>query len=190
MNESPIDFFDDQLISGDDLPEDRNERLLVLVDRMIAKKAEVDDLSVKFAEAQEEYKYLEREAIPQLMEELGQEQIKMTDGRGVKIQQKYNASVRNEDKPTFYQWLKENDADGIIKTKLQVEFDRDEIEEAQAAAALLVEEGYLPDLNQSIHAQTLTSFAKERLENGEDIPTCLNVYPYKVTKITLPKSKK
>jgi hypothetical protein len=132
-----------------------------------------------------------RKLIPGIMEELGLAEFKLTDGASIKIKESINASISAENKPAAYAWLTEHKYDGIIKTKVVSEFGRGDLEHAKEALALLQEQGYSANMDQSIHAMTLKAFVKERLEAGDSIPLdTFGVFEFKEAKITLPKKRK
>jgi hypothetical protein len=128
--------------------------------------------------------------MPNMMDELGMKEFKMIDGRTISIDPKVNASIKEENRPAAYKWLEEKDFDGIIKTKVIAEFGKGDIETARKALDTLHDAGYGATMDRSIHAMTLTSFVKERLGAGDELPPCFSVFEFKEAKIKKPKASK
>ena len=181
-----IDFFEEEMAPS----EDNMTRLNSMVQKAGDLKAKADDLSVELAEVEEELKGLLRQSIPDLLMEMGLSKVATEDGKSVAVEGKVKASIKNENKPAAFAWLRENDFDGIIKSKLQLEFGKGEQAEAAEAVAALDEIGITAGLEDSVHPATLTSFVKERLEAGEAVPESFTYFEYKEAKISVPKAKK
>lgn len=189
LDSVPIDFFEDL---GADVPVSENtiERLTGLANAAQSLQELIDKLVIELAEEQEKLISIVRVQMPNIMEELGMSEFKMTDGRVISIDPKINASIKEQDRPDAFRWMEEKGYDGIIKTKVGAEFGKGEIEDARKALDALQKAGYLASIDRSVHPATLKSFVKERLEAGEVLPPSIGVFEFKEAKIKSPKKKK
>lgn len=189
LSEVPIDFFADQ---NDDVQVSENtiERLTGLANAATDLRAKIDEMTFALAEEQEALLKIIRVQIPNIMAELGMKEFKMEDGRSVSVDPKLNVSIPEQHRPTAFRWLEEHNFDGIIKTKVQAEFGKGEIEDARKARDALADAGYSASLDRSIHPATLKSFVKERLGEGETLPDAFSIFEYNEAAIKSPKGKK
>jgi hypothetical protein len=67
------------------------------------------------------------------------------------------------------QWLEKHEGGDLIKTEITISFNREEHTKAKQLAERLRKAGYTPELESSVHASTLKSFAMERLRSGAEI---------------------
>lgn len=184
----PLDVF---AVEGEMAPgEDKMERLQKLVDEIEDVKSDVDYHAEELAKAEERIKTITRTEIPEIMAEIGMTAVKTESGLLVEVNPKVNCTIKNENKPKAFDWLRENDFGGLIKSKLAVEFGKGEENEAQEALHALEDLGLTCGLEDSIHPATLKSWAQERLEAGDTIPDPFSVFEYKEAKISSPKAKK
>jgi hypothetical protein len=98
-------------------------------------------------------------------------EFKLEDGSQVTIKPTYGASIKVEDRPQAYEWLRENGYDDIIKNTVTCAFGRGEDDNASAFTALAEKEGFIPTQKEEIHTSTLRAFIKERVENGDEFPS-------------------
>ncbi|QJB22102.1 hypothetical protein XccvBFoX7_gp44c [Xanthomonas phage FoX7] len=188
---SDIDYFSDAP-SEEEAPPATLERLTALA--VEAKELE-EDISQKLVALEElgsKLTKIKRDLIPSVMEELAMQSFILADGSKIEIKNVINASISEVNKAPAYNWLEENDFDGIIKTKVSAEFGRGEMVNAKAALAAMEAAGFGGSLDRSVHNATLKAFVKEQLEKGEvSIPLDLfGVFEFKEAKITLPKKPK
>ena len=111
------------------------------------------------------------EDLPSMLQEIGLSEFKLEDGSQVTIKPTYGASIKVEDRPQAYEWLRENGYDDIIKNTVTCAFGRGEDDNASAFAALAEKEGFIPSQKEEIHTSTLRAFIKERVENGDEFPS-------------------
>lgn len=166
-------------------------RIAALSQLLIDQSTECEALEARLADAKAAKLRTEREDLPELLREHGLEQVKLQNGGVVSIKDEVTASIPAARRGEAYRWLTERGYDGIIKTELAVLFGRDEAAEATRMAEEIAATYHRPAVcEQTIHAQTLKSFVKERIAAGEPIPFDLfGVHPYSVAKVVLPKAK-
>lgn len=104
-----------------------------------------------------------------------------------------------EKKKLAIDWLEKEGADGLIKTQVQLSFGRGDRKEALKVMKRLEKSGFDPQLVDSVHVQTLWSFARERIAEGKPlnadvlglrIGQVVKLRPIKATATTLRRAKK
>jgi len=117
------------------------------------------------------------EDLPTMLAELGLTSFKLEDGSSISVKQTYGASIKVENRPAAFNWLRDNGYDDIIKNQITCVFGRGEDDKANSFKETAEKEGYLPQQKTEVHPQTLRAFVKERVENGEEFPMdLLGVY--------------
>jgi hypothetical protein len=127
---------------------------------------------------------LKTQRVPDLMAEMMMDEI-VWNGWKVKISDFVSGSLPSdpERRAKAIQWLEENEAGGLIKTEVKVEFGKSQHNEALSVAAELERDGFAPKVDSGVHASTLQAFARERIKNGEAIDTeLLGLYTGKIAK--------
>jgi hypothetical protein len=141
---------------------DKATRISKLAEQLTAAKAEVKDCETKLADAKAKVTRLEREDLPELMRELRMKSFEFEDGGKVRVDDDLECGITEENKPAAYEWIKKRGDEGIIKTVLSIEFDRDEYQAAIALAAQIRKLTNKPvEVKESIHHMTLKSYIKE-----------------------------
>jgi hypothetical protein len=202
--QQPDGFDDAPLISDADIfgdgdapdmtPEEQGrslEKLVELAFELKRKDSEVVAATEALATVKGEADKLRGITIPNLMERLKMQSFKLEDGSTIDVKKDIKVSLSEERKPAGLAWVREQGHGGIIKTSVELSFGKGEEAKAKEAEALLREKGFIPVVGEGIHAQTLKSFVKERMEAGDNIPLAtFGVFEFKEAKITLPKTKK
>lgn len=136
----------------------------------------------------ERIRILKEESIPAEMQELGVESVTLSTGEKVSISQEVYASIPVANKHEAFSWLTENGFGGLIKTSVEAQFDRGEMDRANEIMNMLQQEGVGATLSQNVHSQTLKAFIKERLATDEPFPLDLfGARPVFTTKIKAAK---
>tara|TARA_R110000824_G_scaffold15883_3_gene66569 strand:+ start:10459 stop:11028 length:570 start_codon:yes stop_codon:yes gene_type:complete len=128
--------------------------------------------------------------LPDLMAEIQSDHF-THEGWEVKLSDFVSGSLPKdpEKRKLAMDWLEANEAEGLIKTDVKLTFGRSQHNEAVSVAEGLIEEGHAVDVQSGVHAQTLQSFAREKIRNGEDIDCeLLGLYTGKVVKAKKVKS--
>lgn len=138
--------------------------------------------------AKEEKKKMEelaQIAIPDLMEELGVESVKVS-GMVVEVVPKVRARISDATREGAAAWLRENNLDKLLKNEFSLKLNTGEEAQAQLLREKL-EELNLPYKNKlNVAPQTLGKFIRERDAEGEPVPDDLfNIYRYKEAKIKI-----
>lgn len=134
--------------------------------------------------------------IPELLSELQMDMIPIklpkegkTDPRTFDIVDVVAGSLpKDEEKRSrALHLLKEYGGENLLKTSVELKFGKSEAEQAAEVVELLKEFGIEPSVAETVHPQTLASFVRERLRNGEKVDAeALGVYVGKTIKIKEP----
>ncbi len=167
-------------------------RLTKLAQSLLDAQDVVVDLTAELADAVEVARHIEQEALPELMKEFGLTEITLESGAKVSILADVQCSISEDRRGVAHAWLRKNGFEGLIKSALNVAFDRSELENAEEAAFMLsILTGQEIVLKETIHPQTLKSFVKERMEAGKPPPSePFGLHPFNRAKVTLPKAPK
>tara|TARA_E500000305_G_scaffold111360_2_gene123010 strand:+ start:4085 stop:4690 length:606 start_codon:yes stop_codon:yes gene_type:complete len=126
---------------------------------------------------------LSTEQLPQLMDEMGMEEIKV-DGVKVTKGVVIHASIPPDKKDEAFAWLREEGHDDIIKNDVSLSFSRGEDNLAGDVVGMLREKGFDPQTKTHVHPSTLKKFVKDSLEVGRAIDLdLLGAYTLNVAKI-------
>jgi hypothetical protein len=136
----------------------------------IRAEARVEELELQLKAAKGELLHLRRMVIPELMVTIGSDDFTL-DGTRFRNQLMVEGSLPKEPvaRKSAIDWLVANEADGIIKTEIVLEFPRSEHSVAKEVYEKLRDDGQSPLLSETVHAQTLMAFARERLKNGQPL---------------------
>lgn len=117
----------------------------------------------------EELKKISEYDLPNAMSEAGMSEFKLLDGSKISIKRVYAASVKVADRENAFAWMRERGHDSLIKTEVNVPLGKGAHEAAEAIMAKLREQfpDYAPQLDESVHWQTLRAFVKEQVEAEE-----------------------
>lgn len=166
---------------------------LVTVEQLIAEQVRLEDLLERLEEKRKEtqalYDNIRDRQLPDALLEANIVKFETKDGLKVKVEKMYLANVNKENAPKFYDWLDEHGHSGIIESNVTLAFGKGGRHEAKSAAEQLESEGFKPQLNEAIHWATLRAFAREQIEEGNDLPPELSVHQVDRAKITRPKEK-
>ena len=146
--------------------------------RLSDKVLELKDLEDEVANAEESLKKLKEKArqvssieIPAMMDEMQITKLKLKDGESVEIKKVYGASIPKDQQEAAFQWLRNNGLGDVIKNDITVTFGRGEDNKAAAYANLAKGQGFEPVQKIGVNPMTLKALVRERLENGQDVPT-------------------
>lgn len=152
---------------------------------LIAAEELVTQLEDDLKAAKKQKQFLATSKLPDLMAEIQSDHFSHA-GFDIKVSDFVSGSIpKAEDRNKLaIKWLEDNEGAGIIKTEVSLIFGRSQHNEAADLAGQLLSDGYTPDLKSSVHAGTLCKFAREKLENGEEIDTdVLGLYVGRVAKV-------
>lgn len=146
-------------------------RIAELARLMVEQQSEVAKAEETLGLAKRNLLRTETEDLPDLMQELGLDEVKLSDGSKVAVLRDAHCGLSEERRPAGLAWLEAHDFGGMIKTALSVRFERGEdglaAEMAQKVAELVDRD---VELARNVHAATLKAFIKEQLALGPASP--------------------
>ena len=113
---------------------------------------------------------LSEEVLPSLFSEVGLTEVKLSDGRKVKVSEYYRAAIKVENRDAAYTWLRNNGFGDLVKNQITCSFGRNEDEKASKLVSDLNEKGYESAQREWVEPSTLRAFVREQYEAGREIP--------------------
>jgi hypothetical protein len=187
---APIDIEADADEEAGTLP---TGKVLIQLDEMVKNVTQLDSqlagLEMQMKALQENKDKLIKTDIPELLKTARLKKLQMEDGTVVEVKSDIYPSVKKEDEPKLYVWLRKNGHGSIIKNIVAVNFG---MKEDQNAAKLIkaIRDLQLTDWEQkeSIHAGTFKAFVREMKENGNKLPPIVSIFENQVAEIKRPKN--
>ena len=158
------------LFSKHTLDNEDLSRLTGFAEAIIKQDAFVKELDEKLKEEKKKLLKMTDEDLPALMTEANSMEFTLLDGSKVTIKPQYGASIKVDNRPAAYEWLREHGHDDIIKNTVSCQFGRGEDDLASSFKAFAEKEGYVPNQTEKIEPMSLRAFVKERVENGDEFP--------------------
>lgn len=160
----------DQGVVGD-VPSDLIKKLSAKLEEAVDLKAIIDQLEADVTAAKRQLHSINTTQIPDMMTEMGIDEITQ-NGWKITIKDFVSGSLPKdpEKKRDALKYLEENEGAELIKTTVNVMFTREERKEAlKLYSKLASEHGQFTKMESSVHPQTLASYARERMRNGEQL---------------------
>lgn len=179
--------------------------VLKLAQEMYNLQRETGQMMVLLKAKEDRLDVLETTLVPEAMSAAGMSEHQLGDsGWSVEVEQIVRASIPSEtaiektDGPErellvnrrteAMKWLRENNADSLIKNKVVAEFGKGQDKAAEDWAEKINKAGYPAQRTESVHPQTLNKFLKEEIEKGKQVPTeTFALFNGKRAKLTPPK---
>lgn len=159
------------------------ERLQQMAELYQRQEEKVAELEGQLKEAKKEFNRTKFEDLPLLMEEVGFSEVRLNDGRRIKLTEDFDASITAATRDRAVQWLVQHGHAGLVKTEVAVRFGRGEHDKAVDVTAQLSGDYDEVEMRETVHPQTLKAWVRERMAEGEAIPMDLfNVRPYTYAK--------
>lgn len=168
-NSSFVDEFDMQ---GADIsaPEDKLAALHEMARQCKEAEDEIEALDNTLSAVKSALQALRTVKMPDLMNQLQMPEF-VFDNYKFKLRDFVSGSFPKdfERRKKAIELLTEYDAAGLIKTEITIPFAKSQHNEALSLFAYLEKEGYPATMNENVHTQTYQAFARQRLEEGEEI---------------------
>lgn len=127
------------------------------------------------------------ERLPEILDEIGLSELKLSDGRSVEIKNTIRASIPTdagiarmkdvakqreayERRRRALEWLRKNDLGDLIKNEVSMQFVRGQETEANELVSELNDRGYDCYLDSVVNSNTLSAQVRELLESGQEVP--------------------
>ena len=134
---------------------------------------------------------VEERMIPDAMREAGVEELKLTGGVVIALDEILCVTPKKENRHHVLNWLEKEGHGALIKRTISVAFTREQQAEADNLVKLLVEEHHMSTKEErKVESQTLKKHVKGLLEEGASLPMdILGVYQFTRALITKGKPK-
>jgi hypothetical protein len=166
---------------------DRLERLSALAEQLRQAQISLYQADCAMADAEALERKLREIDIPELMKECNMREFKLRNGIEIKVQPALKCSIAEERRAAAHAWLRAKGLGGIIKTVVGVVFGKGEEARAKIAAEALRQANFEPEVDESVHWQTLAATIREEREKGRDVPADLfGLFEYETTKLEFP----
>lgn len=136
---------------------------------------QIEEMENALKKLKEEFMTTTRKSLPDAMAAAGTSSFTTNKGVKVTVKDFVNGSLPKDEEKRAYalNWLENNGGKSIIKSEIIAEFEKGEgnLEKKNRAAEALAELGVTFVDKENVHPMTLASFAREKIQNGEEIPT-------------------
>ena len=155
------------------------KRIVKLAEQLVNQRDAVKELEDELKSARAVMLRLEREDLPELMREVGLEEVRLEDGTLIRVEEDFDAKITDATRTPALHWLEQNGFGGLIKTQVAVSFGRGDKSTAQVVFDELSELYESTKMKEEVHPQTLKAFIREQFRDGAAVPMDLfNVFPY------------
>lgn len=137
--------------------------------------------------------------LPDAMSEAAMTTFALTDGTKIAVEDFVSGSLPKEDpdKPetvaaraAAIKFLEDNEAGGLIKNVITVEFEKSQHNEALSLAQDLRDKGFAVNVKSDVHPQTYMAWARDALKQGLNLDADLmNLFIGRVAKLDIPGFK-
>lgn len=131
-------------------------------------------------------KVVAEEHLPTMLETMGVEALRLSDGRQIVVNEFVDARIKDE--AVAYDWLRSTNNSSIIKNEVKASLDRGNDQLVASILQTLQEMGVDASCKSTIHHATLKSFCRDALENpelAESLPReAFGIYQGKRAKVT------
>ena len=131
---------------------------------------EISDIEKQLKKKKDYKKHLSENVLPNLFAEVGLAELKLADGRLIKVGNYYGASIKEDKKLAAFTWLRNNGFGDMIKNQVSCSFGRNEDEKARGLIDTLNEQGYQSSQREWVEPSTLRAFIREQHEAGRQLP--------------------
>lgn len=167
---------------------DHGENTLINLQLLVEEQEQLElsifKLETQILALKEKLKLISGTTIPNFMDEIGEEEITLPNGKNVIVKNNIHAKIPEAYETEAFAWIKADGAGKLIKRKFTIEFNTNEEKMASACAEILKENNIKADENLSIHHSTLKAFVKKCLKEGKEIPkNVFGIFTSRETKI-------
>ena len=131
---------------------------------------EIAELKEQLKKKEDYSKKLSQEVLPSLFSEVGLSELKLSDGRKIKVSEFYTATPLKENRAKVHTWLRDNGFGDLVKNQVTCSFGRNEDEKASGLLSHLNKEGYESAQREWVEPSTLRAFVREQYEAGVELP--------------------
>ena len=152
------------------IPEDNMGKIGAVATDIAETENEIANLKEQLKKKEDYRTKLSEEVLPSLFSEVGLSELKLSDGRKIKVSEYYTATPLKENRAKVYTWLRDNGFGDLVKNQVTCSFGRNEDEKASSLISDLSEKGLEPAQREWVEPSTLRAFVREQYESGKEIP--------------------
>ena len=152
------------------IPEDNMGKIGAVATDIAETEIEIANLKEQLKKKEDYKTKLSEEVLPSLFSEVGLTEVKLSDGRKVKVSEYYRAAIKVENREAAYTWLRNNGFGDLVKNQVTCSFGRNEDEKASSLISDLNEKGLEPMQREWVEPSTLRAFIREQHEAGKQLP--------------------
>ena len=152
------------------VPEDNLGKIGAVATDIAETEEEIANLKSQLKKKEEYVTKLSEQVLPTLFSEVGLSELKLSDGRKLKVSEYFRASIKVENRELAYTWLRNNGFGDLVKNQVTCSFGRNEEEKASGLLSHLNEKGYQSTQREWVEPSTLRAFVREQYEAGKELP--------------------
>ena len=152
------------------VPEDNMGKIGAVATDIAETENEIANLKEQLKKKEDYRTKLSEEVLPSLFSEVGLSELKLSDGRKIKVSEYYRAAIKVENREAAYAWMRNNGFGDLVKNQVTCSFGRNEDEKASSLISDLSEKGLEPAQREWVESSTLRAFVREQYEKGVDLP--------------------
>ena len=152
------------------IPENNMGKIGAVATDIAETQAEITAIKEQLKAKENYAKKLSEEVLPSLFAEVGLSELKLADGRKIKVSEYYSATPLKENREKVYTWLRDNGFGDLVKNQVTCSFGRNEDEKASKLITDLSERGYESAQREWVEPSTLRAFVREQYEAGVELP--------------------
>ena len=152
------------------IPEDNMGKIGAVATDIAETEIEIANLKEQLKKKEDYKTKLSEEVLPSLFSEVGLSELKLSDGRKIKVSEYYRAAIKVENREAAYTWLRNNGFGDLVKNQVTCSFGRNEDEKASSLISDLSERGLEPMQREWVEPSTLRACVREQYESGKEIP--------------------
>jgi len=155
---------------ADSIPENTMGKIGAVANDIADTEQEILELEEQLKNKKDYARRLSEEVLPSLFSEVGLSELKLADGRRLKVSETYTAAPLKENRYKVWTWLRDNGFGDLVKNQVTCSFGRNEDEKASSIRASLDEKGIDTTQREWVEPSTLRAFVREQYEAGVELP--------------------
>ena len=152
------------------IPENNMGKIGAVATDIAETEAEIAAIKEQLKAKESYAKKLSQEVLPSLFAEVGLSELKLADGRKIKVSEYYSATPLKENREKVHAWLRDNGFGDLVKNQVTCSFGRNEDEKASKLISDLNDKGYESAQREWVESSTLRAFVREQYEAGRELP--------------------
>ena len=152
------------------IPTNNLEKIGAVANDIADTQEEISKIKENLKKKEDYHKKLSQEILPSLFSEVGLSELKLADGRKIKVSEYFTATPLKENRARVYTWLRDNGFGDLVKNQVTCSFGRNEDEKASGLMSDLSDKGLEPAQREWVEPSTLRAFVREQYEAGVELP--------------------